>query len=262
MIKFHIAYIFLIVVSGAWGDLLSATAQQIDDALQNKIILCTGPSYGRRDLLLQTTQKDLMHIPFKKIFIATNDERNCDIAFNNRATSCHFFCPRGKQLDCLNCIILSIQMVIEDEQCLDDDIIIFKHESVYISDMNLIRKAIGKILDGYQIVSKYWIGFPSPNTTTLNDYYHTDSFILSVGAARAFFGNLKEITHFCRDYQFCEEFFTKHMVNKLKSVYKIDYHHSSWKDNELGFYHIPRYEEDAQWYWDKKNYNEIYNDKE
>lgn len=257
MIKFHIAYSFLIISS--YLGLNAATAQQIDDALAHKIILCTGPSFGRKELLLQTTQKDLAHIPFKKIFIATNDERNCDIFFEKVATSCHFFNARGKQLDCLNCIIVSIQKVIQDRACLDDDIIIFKHESVYISDMNLIRQAVGKILDGYQLVCKYWLGFPTKASQPLNDYYHTDSFIMSVGAARAFWANLQEVSQFCKDYQFCEEFFTKHMVNNLSSVYKIDYHHSSWKDNELGFYHIPRYEEDAHWYWDKKNYHEIYN---
>jgi hypothetical protein len=225
--------------------------------LKNKIILCTGPAYGKKQELIDSTLKDLKYISFKKVFVVTNDQSILDVQFECPCSS-FYFAARGKQLDCLNSIIYSIIKVAADEQCLDDDIILFKHESVYINDMHLVVKAIEKILQGYDMVAKFWVGDNHITSAHFNNYYHTDSFFMSVRAARTIYKDLHEIICFTPEYQFCEEYFTKYLVSKLNTVYTIDYHHSSWKDNELGLYHIPRYEEDANWYWDKKNYYELY----
>lgn len=223
------------------------------------IILCVGPAYNKRQQLIETTQQDLEFTPFKAIYITTTDTKNLGIIFETTEPKYLLFSRRDKQLDCLNCILLSLKAVANNPAYADDDIILFKHESVYINDMNLIHKAIAKINDGYDIVCKYWIGFEAEKTAgRLNDYYHTDSFFMKVSAARKLLPYLNEITRFTPDFQFCEEFFTKYIVNQLPRVYKIDYHHSSWKDNELGFYHIPRYDDDPKWYWNKSNYDTLY----
>ncbi|MBF8263351.1 MAG: hypothetical protein HW387_1016 [Parachlamydiales bacterium] len=230
----------------------------IETVLNQKIILCTGPSFGRAAMLKSTTEKDMKLIPFKKIFLSTNDPHNLKISFKGTKPICELLQKKDKQLDCLNCIISTIKNAVGDPDCRPDDIIIFKHESVYISDMHLVKQAIGKILAGYDAVLKYWIGFENQAAQGLKDYYHSDSFYIRVGAARPIFSNHALVQMFTKDYQFCEEYLTKHIVSKIPKVFKIDYHHSSWKDNELGFYHLPRYEEDPKWFWDKKNYNEIY----
>lgn len=232
--------------------------ETIDTIISKRIVLCTGPSLGRKEVLVEVTQRDLKLIPFKKIFIVTNDPKNLDITFGNTPTITKYFDEQGKQLDCLNCIIHSLKLAIQDKTIDDDDIILFKHESVYISDMYLIHKAIQKLQQGHEMVVKFWLGKGIQTSSGYNDYFHTDSFFITVKAARAAFKDLKEVPFFTKDYQFCEEYFSKYVVSRLKNVYKIDYHHSNWKDNELGFYHIPRYAEDPNWYWDKKNYYEIY----
>jgi hypothetical protein len=230
----------------------------IEDILNSRMILCTGPSFGRAAMLKSITEKDMGLIPFKKIFLSTNDPNNLKVSFNGKKPVYELIPRKDKQLDCLNCIISSIKNAVNDSDSDPDDIIVFKHESVYVSDMHLVKKAIGKILDGYDGVFKYWIGFDNQPTNQLNDYYHTDSFYIKVSAAKPIFSELHLVKWFTKDYQFCEEYLTKYIVSKLPNVFKIDYHHSSWKDNELGFFHIGRYEEDPDWYWDKKNYNELY----
>lgn len=227
-------------------------------ALNHKMILCTGPSFGRFDMLKLNTEKDLRLIPFKKIFLATNDPNNQKVTFNGKKPICTLLPRKDKQLDCLNCIISSIKNAVNDPDSHPDDIIIFKHESVYISDMYLIQQAINKLESGYDAVFKYWIGFEEHQTSGLNDYYHSDSFFIKVSAAKPIFSSLSIIKWFTKDYQFCEEYLTKYIVNRIPKVFKIDYHHSSWKDNELGFHHIPRYEEEPNWYWNKNNYDKIY----
>jgi hypothetical protein len=231
----------------------------IEEALNNRIILCTGPSFGRAAMLKSTIEKDMALIPFKKIFLSTNDPKNLSLTFSGKKPITELLHQKDKQLDCLNCIISSIKNAVNDPDSQDDDIVIFKHESVYISDMNLVKQAIGKILDGYDGVFKYWIGFEDQKVPgRLNDYYHSDSFYIRIGAARPIFQNHPLVKWFTKDYQFCEEYLTKHIVGQLEKVFKIEYHHSSWKDNELGFYHIPRYEDDPNWLWDKKNYDRLY----
>lgn len=226
----------------------------------DNIILCTGPAYGKRQQLIDITNQDAQIISFKKIFVITNDPLLMDINFAPIPTQTLYFMARGKQLDCLNCIINAIKAVAHDPACLDDDILLFKHESVYISDMYLVSQALHKISEGYDLVIKNWIGFEDrPDKTHLKDYCHTDCFFMKVSSARKLFKNHAEVTCFVKgDYHFCEEYFTKYIVNVLSKPYKIDYCHSAWKDNELGFYHIPRYEEDPNWYWNKQNYHQLY----
>ncbi len=225
----------------------------------DNIILCTGPSFGRFQMLKEITERDDAIISFKKIFLVTNDPVNSAIRFNGRRPHVEVLVQRGKQLDCLNCIIRSIRNAVNDPECLDDDILLFKHESVFISDMHLVTKALKKIRDGYDAVAKYWIGFPHTKTAgRLNDYYHSDSFFLRVGAARPIFKDHPILPSFTEEVQFCEEYLTKILFAPLQKIYRIDYHHSSWQDNELGFYHIPRYEDPPEWLWDKKNYHELY----
>lgn len=241
------------------AQVFAASDSEIDRAIESKIILCTGPSLGRKHTLKENTEKDMEYIPFKKIFLSTNDPENLDVLFNGKPPTFHILPKQGKQLDCLNCIISSVNMVANDLECDDDDIIIFKHESVYISDMNLVRKAIGKILDGHDMVVKYWIGLEeTKGGVCLNDVYHTDSFYLKVGSARQYLKNHPLIREFNDDYHFCEEYFTKHWVSQLPNIFQIDFQHSFWYDNELGFHHTPRWNEALDWLWDKKNYNDIY----
>jgi hypothetical protein len=232
---------------------------QLQETLQSKMILCTGPSFGRNEMLKTVTERDQGIIPFKKIFLATNDPANLDIMFGDKKPVVELLEQRGKQLDCINCIIRSIHNVVSDPECADDDIILFKHESVYISDMHLVQKAVGKIIDGYDCVIKYWLGFPHTEIPgRLNDYYHSDSFYMRVGAARPIFKDHPPLTAFTPEYQFCEEYLTKYLIRRIEKIYRLDYHHSSWKDNELGLFHIPRYEDPPEWLWDKKNYHELY----
>ncbi len=223
---------------------------RIDHILQNKIILCTGPSLHRREMLKKTTEQDIQLIPFKKIFVATNDPDLMDITFLNQKPICEYIQAETHQLGSLNCIITSLKNAVSDPDSKDDDIIIFKHETVFINDMYLVRQAIGKLLDGYDMVVRYW----APD-----HFYMTNVFYIKVSAARAIFQNHPQATGFNDDYRFCEEYFTKYIANAVPNVYRIDYAHLTRKDNELGFYHVPppQYENDAG-YWNKANYYQLY----
>ena len=226
------------------------SSAQIDHALQNHIILCTGPSLGRRERLKENTELDLARIPFKKIFLTTNDSKNLDLTFGTKTPACHLIENRGHQLDCLNCIISTIKNVLKDPECSDQDIILFKHESLYINDMALVRQAVRKILEGHDMVVRHW----APDS-----FYMTNAFYMKVGAAREVFKDLVEVSSFNEDFSFCEDYFTKYIVNSIPKVYKIDYSHLTRKDNELGLYHIPpQGEENVCGYWDKKNYDQLY----
>lgn len=225
----------------------------IHKALKNRMILCTGPGWKNGELLQKNTEADLKLIPFKKIFISANNPDILQIKWENVKSDCHLMPARGHQLDCLNCIIMTIQQAVNDPECADEDIIIFKHETVFANDMHLIQQAVKKIVeDGCDMVIRYWIP---------DRFYMTDVFFLKVGAARQIFSHLSEIKEFTAEYRFCEEFFTKYIANRLPKVFKIDYAHLTRKDTELGFFHMPiPGEEHWQGYWDKKNYETMFGD--
>ncbi|MBS0648526.1 MAG: hypothetical protein JSS10_04785 [Verrucomicrobia bacterium] len=213
------------------------------------MILCTGPSLERKQMLKENTERDLRLIPFKKIFLSSNDPQNSDLIFAGKKPIWELIDERGKQIDCLNCILTTIKNAVNDPTCKDDDIILFKHESLYINDMHLVRKAVEKILEGYDIVVRYW----SPDK-----FYMTDAFFIKVSSARKIFQNHPQLTTF-QEQQFCEEYFTSMIVSALPNVYSIPYSHFTRKDTELGLFHIPvAGEENWEGYWDKKNYHTLF----
>lgn len=223
----------------------------LENVLKNKIILCTGPSLNQYNLLKRTTEADMNVIPFKKIFLTTNDPRIMDITFNGKKPVCELIADRGKQLDCLNCIITTMKNAVNDPEVNDDDIILFKHETVYLSDMGLVKKAVSKILEGYDMVARSWI---VPKSRTRG----TDAFFVRVGAVRDIVKDFPVVTQFTEHDTFCEEYFTSHIVYKIANVYDVPFFHSNGWFNELGFYHIPSAEESQRAPWDKKNYDDLF----
>lgn len=227
---------------------------RIEEALQNKIILCTGPSLNRKMELKTITESDMKFISFKKIFLSTNDLANADVVFNDEKPFVSLLDRNGHMLDCTNCIISTLRNVVNDPFCEDDDIILFKHESVFINDMILLRKAIGKILDGCDAVTRFC-------HYTQRDM--TDAFLIKVSSARKLLCNRSNLTNL-DGYIDCEDYFTKTVISQLPKVYRVQMNRylRHWEHNELGFFHTwphPKRDRDT-WgeFWDRKNYNELY----
>ena len=132
-----------------------------------------------------------------------------------------------------------------------DDIILFKHESVYLNDLGLIKKAMSKILEGYDMVARSWI---VPKSRTRG----TDAFFVRMGAIREIVKNYPLVTGFTPDGTFCEEYFTTYLVSRLANVYDVPYCHSNGGFTELGFYHIFSAAEAGRAPWDRSNYRDLF----
>lgn len=219
----------------------------VNHYLKNKIILCTGPSRGKYDMLKKHTEADLNVVPFKKIFLTTNDANIMSIDFFGRKPVTQLINDWGHQLDCLNCIITTLKNAVNDPEVDDDDIILFKHETLFINDLYLFKKSVSQILEGNDMVARSWI---VPNSRTRA----TDAFFVKVSSVREIVKDMPIVTTFTHHDPYCEMYFTSHIVYKLAKVYDVVYHHSNWKFGELGFYHIPRLPHDIIGYWDKSNY--------
>jgi hypothetical protein len=227
----------------------------VDHALKNKIILCTGPALGRYEMLKKSTDDDLKLIPFKKIFITTNDPTITGIRFNNGniiPSRCYLIPDRGKQVDCTNCIITTLRHAVNDPEVQDDDIILFKHESVYINDMELISRAINKIVnEGYEMVNRRPVPeYGGPVTCT-------DAFFVKVSAVRKIVENFPDVTDLPPHQWFCELYFHENVAKYISKIYSIIFWHHNGGPTELGFYHYPS--ASGSHFWDRSNYDEILN---
>jgi hypothetical protein len=220
---------------------------KVEEALQNRIILCTGPALNRKAELKAMTENDLKQIPFKKIFLSTNDPDNIDVTFKGHAPIFGLLPCYGYQVDCINSIISSIRNVVNDPACQDEDIILFKEDSVFINDMGLVRKAIGKILEGYDAVTRF------------SDLDMTDVFFIKVSAARELFQDRRRI-RVLDGYYNCEDYFTREVFNRLPGVYRIQLNRINrhWEHNELGFFHVFPQTVKDRLFWDKENYDALY----
>lgn len=231
----------------------------LERILKNKMILCTGPSLHKKELLKKVTEQDLKLIPFKKIFLSTNDPAILDIQFGNQKPICKLLDQRGHQLDCINTIFTTLEAAAKDPECLDDDIILFKHESCYINDLYLLQKAVQKMENGYDLIFRYipHIYWQIPAT---------NGFLIRVGAAKNLLMHVKRL--FSRDllirnlntYKSAENLFytviRAGIAQDRRFMIPVDHNHRG--AGELGLFHIhPRTILPCN-SWDKKNYYEIY----
>lgn len=226
----------------------------VQRVLRNRIILCTGTAPKRKDLLLDTYHNDSRFIPFKKIFLSTTDPDNANILFDQERPVCELFPEYGqdprtiRQLNCLNCITSSIRNAVNDPEVLDEDVILFKHETFFIKDMALVTRAIGMIvLYDYDLVIQ-----------SFHDWYHTGVFFLKVSSARPIFkgsAHVKELP-----LQNCELYLKHNLFNKLSRIYTVNCHPYEGEDNRLGFYHIPRTPLHAWEVWGMEDYHTLFKD--
>ena len=237
----------------------------VNDFLKNKIILCTGPSLKRYDMLKEMVESECAMIPFKKIFISTNDPSILSISFSNKQQPvCASIKKYSHSLDCTNCIISTLKNVAADPDIDDDDIILFKHESVFLNDRGLFKRAINVLLNGYDAVVRGVVNASA-----------TDVFLIKVSAVRDMIDDFSLLSKFPRGAAGAEMFFHLQMLPKVPNVYTETIarkphsnpdNYSHWKDTVLGFYHrCPAYLDPLspgdyfkQKWWDKKDYNHLF----
>lgn len=216
------------------------------------MILCTGPALGRYDMLKKSTEADLSIVPFKKIYVTTNEPQVKGISFCGKNPDlCHLIPNRGKHVDCINCIISTMRHAVNDPEVLDDDIILFKHESVFINDTGLVKKAINKIVnEGYNMVIR--------NMAEWHGTAATDAFFIKVSAIREIVKDFSDVTELLPHAWFCELYFHHMIVNRISNIFGIYYNHSNGDFTELGFYHYPSQPESSRHYWDRKNRDKLF----
>lgn len=209
------------------------TKDPIDEILKNRMILCTGSAFKNRAQLIRTSEFDAKQIPFKKIFAAVDDPKNLDVTFKNAKSHVSLIPNIGTQYDGINCIIGSIRNAVNDPESLDDDIILFRHETLFIYDLDLVKRSIAKFLEGYNAVARFF-------TNGEKSFYVTGSFFLKVSAARPLFQDQPFITQFDNAIDgFCEGYFTKYLMSKIPKQFILHVTHQLHGESELGFYHYP-----------------------
>jgi|GEM_PF-1354616 len=222
----------------------------VEYTLKNKMVLCTGPSLDRYQRLKDVTESDLRIVPFKKIFVTTNDPKNMSIKFLDKKPVTRLNSYTQHQLGCINCLIGSLKDAANDPELDDDDIVMFKHESCFINDMHLVKQAVGKILEGYDMVARAWQYPYNPRGT--------DGFFVKVSALREVMPTITYINEFPPFAPYCECYFGQNIAEKTK-VYDIPYTHLNWENTELGFWHVPNGFIPGAQFWDKSNYDQLYN---
>ncbi len=245
-----------------------AAGKEMDDpnvetAIKEQMILCTGPALNQYLDLKAATENDLKFIPFKKIFLSTNDPNNLQLDLNGIKPSINLIPCQGHQLDCTNSIFDSLYRAANDPSCAPNDIILYKHESSFINDMYLVKQAIKKIQEGYAAVTRFI--FLSGDRLDMSN-----GFFITVGAVRKAFSHpslsLPLITSFPSTSSYTEPYLTDTLLEQVKPIYRVKVSNTSeaypwthWGHNELGLFHSCRYTNQYPYEWKKEGYDDLYN---
>jgi hypothetical protein len=240
-------------------------APEVDYYIKNKIILCTGPSLGRYQMLKDHIESEMRLIPYKKVFVRTNDDKILGINFSNLKPECKRIPCIEKYVDCWNCIIASLQDAVNDPEVCDDDIILFKHETVFLNDLSLFKRAIDKILSGADMIARIFFAGAT-----------SDIFMVRVSGIKELIQNFSILPQLPEN-DYVESMFRSKIVNHIPNVFCINlgeapFHPSNishWGSNGYGFYHLHNYYKFsksrnkavdifAQEFWNKDNYDELY----
>ena len=230
--------------------------EKVDHAIKNRIILCTGPSRPGKDVLISTYQNDTRIFSFKKIFLSTVNPDNKDVCLDTQQAPIQLLPDQGKQLNCANSVIATIKNAVNDPEVLDSDIILYKHETFFAKDLNLIRKALGTIvINGYDLVVQHALAYPK-------ELFSNGDFFIKVSAARPLFKDFplaQELRDETGHETNCETYLTAHLFSKVKLIYKVGTRYES-KDDRFGFFHIiSRVDPNAQ-RWDRRDFIGLFHD--
>ena len=205
--------------------------EKVQDALKTRIVLCTGPGYSGKELLLSTAQNDCRFFSFKKIFLSTVNPENIDIHLGDCQAPIRLIPLQTKTLNCVNCLISSIEDALKDKDVLDSDIILFKHETYFAKNLKLIQKAVGAlVINGYDLVIQNL-------TYGSQDTFSNGVFFINVSAARDIFSNTSLLRYLPHRNPSCEGFLQENFFRKVKLIYKVLWRYET-RDDRLGFFHF------------------------
>ena len=239
------------------------------------IIFVIGPVWKNLDTLLETIKINKSMINnIKKIYIPTNNKDVEKYFLENPIDNIickYYFENKNHQLSCYNSLISGMKMILEyennNENNNENDIVIFSHEDCYIKNIDLFNKNINILKNNtYDIVCRE---FDAPlSRNHFDKYYMFDTFFIKKKSVKKIFGLTNLFDNFydfgikplnyenyhAKDKKFCEAHFTR--IIKNFNIYSILYSavteervictefgnfeaHGTWKNTELGFYHIP-----------------------
>lgn len=214
------------------------------------IIFVIGPIHENLDKLLYTIDinRKILKENIKHFYIITNNKKVEEYFKINKndIISCKFFYEnQGLQLSCYNSIIEGMKFLLENDNIKNDDIIIFSHEDCYINNLYLFNYCLDKIKK-YDIVCRRY----------LDKYYMNDVFYIKKSIIDEIFSNKEFLYSFNSKNlgSYCEYYFSD--IIKNRNIYSILYEHSKWYDSELGFYHMPNYDDTVN-KWKNNNPNDL-----
>lgn len=198
--------------------------------------------YDRAQSLRNTIAIERSYFPEAKIYVAYNNKAIEKELFAIPDVKYFYFPESTHKIGCTNGAIHSIKMALETMP----DVIIFSHDDVYISDINVVREHIENIKKGYDFIGRSPQNLPDIGT----DYIMMEAMFFSyVGARNIYhdmqpFTNEQEINKDLRGSISPEahmyEIVSEHIP--FETTLKIPYHHENVNYNfvlekVLGFHH-------------------------
>lgn len=203
--------------------------------MKNKICFAHNV-YNAFDDLKKTINNNRKYFPESKVIISSNYDKNINLEIDNSEIF-KFGINQGHKLGALNGMLSAMNRSIHE----DCDLIVFSHGDVYINDINLFNKCLEMINNNFDFIGRRYIG----DSKNGDRYFMFDCFIIKKQLAIKCFNKIKlieDIYSLPRDYRTgpCPELFFGNIIcNNTEKFHVMDYSHTTWYDNELGFYHIP-----------------------
>lgn len=196
-------------------------------------------TYNRPKVALETIRKEKKYFPDAKFVLVYNNDKIDISQLEKEGVDCFYFGEnKGHKLGCTNALysaLLYSQKYIEN----DDDLIVFSHDDIYLSNIDKFKSHIEKMAE-YDFVSRKYNG--SKHNDNKN-YIMLESIIIKN----------KIVKHFIKDYKHNSINKIKLDVRrsespeiefgeKLKTIesnnYLININENQFGENDMGYFHI------------------------
>jgi len=197
-------------------------------------------TYNRPNQVILTSSIEKGIFPECNHLIVYN---NNDLKFSEITNTNYFYMGenKGHKAGCINSIYSGLKWLIENKSMSDNDIVVFSHDDVYLSNPDKFKIYL-QMMECFNLISRIYTGERSISSSP---YIMIESLIIDINLAKKMITNYeyngideKSLPLDRRESPSPEMYFGEKVFNNTNKCHFIEIKENNYGENALGYFHI------------------------